>query len=190
MNAVYIGAGIDINPPIYLKNINNFYYFDSQPNSEFGLHKYILDNGINAFERPNFIFELDLIMKTNDFNLNNIINNYRLYINKEQKIHYYTNIAIPELYIKINNIINNFDTLIIAGHDPDSIILNSTTKKLHFIGFQGTYYGKESIPENPNSIINRLHNKEIINKFKQYTYIYNDGTKKTFNDWESYCKHI
>ena len=185
MNAIYIGAGTDLRPVNYLKYIKNFNYLDSQPNSEFGLLEYIDETGKNAFSRPKFIKNLDLEMNNNNFNLINVNDNLRVYSNKEQTINYYTNISIPELYKKINKDIENFDILIVAGHDPDSIILDATKNNIHFIGFEGTCYSPDgNPPDNPNSIINRLHNEEISNRFNKYTYIYNNGTNKTFDTWK------
>jgi|MDSY01.1.fsa_nt_gb hypothetical protein len=185
MNAIYIGAGIDLCPVNYLKYIKNFNYLDSQPNSEFGLLEYIDETGKNGFSRPKFIKNLDSKMNNNNFNLINVNDNLRVYSNKKQIINYYTNISIPELYKKINKNIENFDTLIVAGHDPDSIILDATKNNIHFIGFEGTCYSPDgNPPDNPNSIITRLHNEEISNRFNKYTYIYNNGTNKTFDTWK------
>ena len=39
----------------------------------------------------------------------------------------------------------NVDNLIVAGHDPDSIILLGN--KIHFIFFENTEYNKEDTPE-------------------------------------------
>jgi len=179
MNAIYIGAGTDLRPVNYIKYIKNFIYLDSQPNSEFGIKQALEWNDgehtgkfTDGFSRPKFIKNLDSEMNNNNFNLINVNDNLRVYSNKEQIINYYTNISIPELYKKINKNIENFDTLIVAGHDPDSIILDATKNNIHFIGFEGTCYSPDdNPPDNPNSIITRLHNEEISNRFNKYTYI-------------------
>ena len=191
MNAVYIGAGIDLCPVNYLKYIKNFNYLDSQPNSEFGMQQALewkkgewTGKFTDGYFRPNFIKNLDSEMNKNNFYLTNVNDNLRVYSNKEQTINYYTNISIPELYKKINKNIENFDTLIVAGHDPDSIILDATNNKIHFIGLEGTCFSPDGDPpDNPNSIITRLHNEEITNQFNKYTYIY-DGTNKSFDTWK------
>ena len=63
----------------------------------------------------------------------------------------------PVIFKKVEDI--NFEvpdqnTIIVSGHDPDSIFLKYTTQRLIFIGIEGTYFDKDEIEENPNSIIN------------------------------------
>ena len=187
MKAVYIGAGIDLRPLTVLTNIKEFYYLDGQPNSEFGTLKSIRPNGTNGFSRPNFIPMLDEEMKKNKMNLINIDNNLRVYSNGKQKVKYYTNTAIPGHYDIIKEDIKNFTTLIVAGHDPDSIILESSHNKINFVGFENTSYYNESNSyiENYNSVIHRLHNGNIENKFNQFSY-YKQGKMLYFNSWKDF----
>lgn len=191
MCAVYIGAGTDTLPIKFLNN-KKFYYFDSQPFSEFGSKQCgkIMSNGFDGFSRPDFIPKLDKVMSRHNIKLLNKFDNTRIYSNGNKIVQYHTNIAIPDHYETIKNIIYDFDTLIVAGHDPDSIILDSTKKKIHFIGFEDTVYDNENEyecgPENPNGIINRLHTGEITHKFNKYTFYYNDGTNQSFNTWKAF----
>ena len=129
--ALYVGAGLDVQPIIKNKNIKIFHYIDGQPNSEFGIDEYILEKGKNAFSRPNFISNLDKQMNKHNIKLININNNnnIRTYSNGFQTIYYYTNTSIPEHFNKISKYIQNIDTLIIIGYDPSSIILNNINKK-------------------------------------------------------------
>jgi hypothetical protein len=197
MTAVYIGAGTDIRPIQFLKYIKTFYYFDGQPFSEFGTDqaKEWKDGKwtgkfTDGFSRPHFIPELDTNMTSINMELINTIDNLRIYSDGNQTVHYYTNTALPEHYEKIKNTIRNFDTLLIAGHDPDSIILDAARNKLHFIGFEDTIFHNENEseggPDAPNSVTNKLHIEEITNRFDKYTYVYNNGTQISFDDWPSF----
>ena len=189
MNALYIGAGIDVKPIKYFDKIKTFNYIDSQPYSEFGLIECIDENGINLYSRPNFIDNFNSEISKIRFSFINTINNKIIYSNRRQVVNYYINIAIPELYNDVKTNIKNFDTLIVAGHDPDSIILNATNNKIHFIGFEDTYYGKEDIPENPNSIVNRLNNNQINDRFNKYSFVSNNNTITVFDNWLSFRKY-
>ncbi len=123
--------------------------------------------------------------------LTSVVSNLRVYSNDTQNIYYYTNSAIPELYNKIKKPIENFNILIIAGYHPDSIILDATSKKIHLILYQKTFYGVDN--ENLNSIINRLHRGEINDRFYKYTLIMQDtgtmestGEQIEFDTWEDF----
>jgi len=187
-SALYIGAGLDMRPLQDLKYITKFNYIDSLPNSEFGIYEYTKNN-INYFNNPNFILNLDNIMNENKFNLINDINDVRVYSNQKQIIYYNVNIAIPELFFEIQHYIKDFDTLIVAGYDPDSIILDANNNKIHFIGYEGTYYDKNVYDDTQNSIIYKLHTNEINYRFYKYTYITNQGEFKSFTTWKSFYKY-
>lgn len=200
MTAIYIGAGVDIRPIQLLKYIKIFYYIDGQPFSEFGtMQAEEWEDGgwtgkfTDGFSRPKFIPELDKNMTSINMKLINIFDNIRIYSDGDQTVHYYTNTAIPEHYEKIKDTIIYFDTLIVAGHDPDSIFIDTTKNKIHFIGFEGTSYYNENENEygsdEPNGVVNRLHIKEITNRFEKYTYIHDNGTHLSFDDWKSYYDH-
>ena len=190
--ALYVGAGTDSNPVFDLPYIKTFYYLDSQPKSEFGIQKY----GSDGFKkilgnRPKFIKQLNIEMDSYNMKLISINSNLRVYSNDTQNIYYYTNIAIPELYNEIKKPIENFNILIIAGYHPDSIILDATTKKIHLILYQNTFYGEDD--ENLNSIINRLHRGEINDRFYKYTLIMQElctmestGEQISFDTWDEF----
>jgi len=190
MKAIYIGAGTDVRPIKFLKEITNFYYFDGQPHSEFGakLSGITTKNGFDGFSRPNFISNLDQEMNAINMKLEKVNNNLRIYANNDKKVYYYTNTAIPEDYQLIEDKIKNFDTLIVAGHDPDSCFLNSTNKKINFIGAEGTYYGNNEF-ESYNSVIYRMYNDNIQNKFNSFSYIKKDGRVFKFESWDDYISY-
>ena len=192
MIAIYIGAGVDIKPIKFLKYIKTFYYFDGQPFSEFGTMQSnnIMPNGMDGFSRPNFIPTLDENMESINMKLINKFDNTRIYSDGNQTVYYYTNTAIPDHYEEIKNTIKDFDTLIVAGHDPDSMFLDATINKIHFIGFEGTCYHYENEScDVPDGITNKLHVGEITNRFNKYTYINNKGVQSSFDDWGSYYNY-
>ena len=194
MKAVYIGAGCDIRPVRLFRGIKNFYFFDGQPYSEFGTKQCgtIMKDGSDGYSRPNFISNLDESMSNNNMKLVNVFNHIRVYSNGEQRVYYHTNTAIPEHYERIKNTIRNFDTLIVAGHDPDSIFLDATRKKINFIGCEGTVFQNEydNLPDNGHSIIYRMHNDNIRTKFNSFTYMKNDGRKFNFDSWNDYYLYV
>ena len=190
--ALYIGAGIDTRPFQLCDWITKFYCVDGQPHSEFGtlLSGRICKGGYDGFSRPNFIKELEEEYLKNDFILTgNNIHDQRFYTNnKNQIVCYYVNTAIPDHHFKFRDVCKEIDTLVVSGHDPDSIFLDYVTNRLDFIGFEGTYYGDQEI-ENHNSIISRLHRNEINQYFKSYIYFHNDGKKITFSFWEDFMDY-
>lgn len=187
MKAVYIGAGTDTRPIENFKDIKLFYYIDGQPNSEFGtLQSGIIRNdGSDGFYRPKFISKLDDNMKSIGLKLINIYGNLRIYSNNDQMVYYYTNTAIPDHYKYLKDKINNFDTLIVAGHDPDSIFLNTTSKNMHFIGCQGTSYFNGEY-ENENSVVYKMHNSDLKSKFNKFTFLSNCNRINNFDTWNSF----
>lgn len=190
MKAIYIGAGTDVRPIKFLKEIKNFYYFDGQPYSEYGtkLSGTIMKNGFDGYSRPNFVSNLDQEMNTINMKLVKINDNLRTYSNGDKVVYYYTNTAIPEHYEIIKDKIKNFNTLIVAGHDPDSCFLNATSKNLDFIGFEGTVYGNYEFESN-NSLIYKMHNCNIINKFNSFSFVKNDGRIFNFKTWDDYISY-
>ena len=190
--ALYVGAGDHIYPITDLPHIKYFYCLDSQPNSEYGFEKYGFDGiKVSSGERPEFIANLDTKMAEFDMQLTTVVSNLRMYSNDTQNIYYYTNIAIPELYEEIKKPIENFNTLIISGYHPDSIILDATTKKIHLILYQDTCYCENE--ENTNSIISRLYRYEISERFYKYTLIRQEGgiyettgEQISFDTWDEF----
>ena len=204
MTAVYVGAGQDMRPVNDFKHIHTFYYMDGQPNSEFGVMRskewkdgQWTGKFTNGFSRPYFIPELDKTMLKINMKLVNVKNNLRTYTNGKQTVHYYTNTAMPEHYDNMKKIINKFDTLIVAGHDPDSIFLNATKNKIHFIGYENTSYVNDAFDpndptyineyvENYNSAVYRLHNDNIQQKFSKFSYVENNKNICDFNHWNDF----
>jgi len=187
MKAVYVGAGLDTRPIEHFKEIKLFYYIDGQPNSEFGIlqSETIMENGLNAYYRPQFISNLDNNMTNIGLTLINVYGNLRIYSNNDQMVYYYTNSAIPEHYEHLKNKIQNFDTLIVKGHDPDSIFLDATSNKIHFIGSQGTCYSNDEF-ENDNSIIYKMHNCDLKTKFHKFSFLSKCNRINEFDTWDKF----
>jgi hypothetical protein len=179
MIALYIGSssGLDFRflDTDNFNFINKYYYIYKYPNSIYDSHTESI-----------FINNLDRKMKFYDMNLSKINSNIRTYFNKikNKTIIYYTNTIIPENYELIKSI--DYDALIVAGHDPDSCILNNR-KNINFIGLNNTYYCNSEF-KNDNSVLYKLHNCESFRqKFNNYTY-YNHNSKKIgyFNNFDSF----
>ena len=187
MKAIYVGAGIDTSPIENFKDIKLFYYIDGQPNSEFGVMQsgIIRSDGSDGFSRPNFISKLDNNMKDVGLKLINVYDNLRIYSNNDQMVYYYTNTSIPEHYEYLKDKINDFDKLIVMGHDPDSIILNATTKDIHFIGNQGTCYSNDEF-ENENSVVYKIYNSDMINRFNKFSYLSKYNRIYEFDKWNKF----
>lgn len=187
MKAVYVGAGLDTRPIEHFKEIKLFYYIDGQPNSEFGVMQsgIIRSDGSDGFSRPNFIPKLNHNMKEVGLELVNVYDNLRIYSNNDQMVYYYTNTSIPEHYEYLKDKINNFDTLIVIGHDPDSIFLNATSKDIHFIGSQGTCYLNDEF-ESENSVVYKMHNCDLETKFHKFSFLSKCNRINEFDTWDKF----
>lgn len=187
MKAIYIGAGTDTSPIENFKDIKLFYYIDGQPNSEFGVMQsgIIRSDGSDGFSRPNFIPKLDNNMKEVGLKLVNIYDNLRIYSNNDQMVYYYTNTSIPEHYEYLKDKINDFDTLIVMGHDPDSIFLNATSKDIHFIGNHITCYSHDEF-ESENSIVYKMHNSDIRKRFRKFSFLSKYNKIFDFYEWDKF----
>ena len=182
MKAIYLGAGIDIRPIKYCPDITHFYYIDGQPYSEYGILQStsINPDGTNGYSRPLFLQSLDQRMDSIGMKLVSIDGNVRTYNNGIQTVSYLTNTENPTHYNKYKSIVNDFDVVIVSGHDPNSKFMDATSKKCKFIGFEGTVYHYDKL-EDPASLITRLHKKEIA--YSEYTYITRSGIKFNFSRW-------
>ena len=154
MKAVYFGAGCDFEYFKYLpKDINHFYFIDSQPFSEFGsltYYKYETKNlnfflnfilyylpclkplflkKINGFSRPNFIDDLRLEAIKNDIKLVSEEHNKLIFKYQNQFITYFINTSAPEHLDLIGNDISGFEHIMIMGFCPDQNILEYTSEK-------------------------------------------------------------
>lgn len=118
--AVYIGPNTDIIPVLLLKDIKEFIYIDSLPQSQYGIDFFESGESYSS----TFLSDLDTILINNNFNFIKSTDNYLEYKNPTQTLKYFINTPFPE---KINDNIKkeiyNCDSLIIAGFNPNKIIL-------------------------------------------------------------------
>jgi hypothetical protein len=189
--ALYIGAGTDTLPFIHCNWINNYICIDSQPYSEYGtLQSGTLDaHGNDTYSRPEFLDDLDVAYEKIGFRMKKSESNprnMRWYSNFQTNIFYYVNTAIPNHHYLFKHAFKDINALVVSGHDPDSILLDYTSKRLDFIGIEGTCYDAEENPDNPNSILSRLHRGDIQCHFSKYYFIHKDGTKKMFRLWDDF----
>ena len=198
MSAAYFGAGTDVRPIQFCKE-HTFHYVDSQPYSEFGiLQAKEWKNGCwtgrfnDGFSRPHFIPQLDKNMAEINMKLTNVSGDVRTYTDGTKTVIYHTNTAIPEHCEKIRKSVENCDTIIVAGHDPHSKVLECFKKKLNFIGGETTVYEPYDpyyIEEEKYSLTNLLHENKIQHKFKSYQFMTNQGKFKKFNTWTEFWKY-
>lgn len=189
MSLLYVGAGCDISPIKHFDNIKIFYFIDSQPFSEFGIIQsgYITEHGYDGFYRPLFIQELDYTMNSYSMKLISCEGNIRIYSDGIKVVNYFVNTSIPEHYELIKEHIKDFNILFVAGHDPDSIILNNKDN-ITFIGSEGTSYYPDN-GDNIHSLINNINKKYISNKFKQFIFVHKNGNQIKMDSWDSFFEY-
>jgi len=193
MKAVYVGAGTDTRPIRHLKNMSHLYCIDGQPFSEFGAMTHQCDPtycrpGCTGYSRQSFLPKLDDAMRSVSQQLvSSPIKEIREYRPSNGSdgpaVTYFTNIAIPEHVDKVQDEIANFDMLIVAGHDPHSRIMDCTTKRVVFIGFEGTAYSEG---EAEGHVITRLRGEPRFRKrFSSFIFVTN-GYLHHFGSWDGF----
>ena len=182
MSAAYFGAGTDVRPIKFCAE-NTFYYVDSQPYSEFGLRRSKeWKDGVwtgkytNGFSRPRFIPELDRQMAFIDMELLKVEGDIRTYTDGKKTVIYHTNTAIPEHCEKIRKVVEDCDTLIVAGHHPHSRMVQCFKNKVAFIGLEDTHFSSYD-PEG-----------KVRHKFKSYSYLSSQGTFRKFDTWQAFAQ--
>lgn len=178
--AVYIGAGLDLIPVLICRYIKKFIYIDSQPFSEHGSsvctkndekiiasietrEKYEKNN---LFDRFNFRFRLDKLMKQNNFLLMSESKYCLLFKNDlGQVIKYHISCAFPEFITdEIVEDIAQCNTLILCGHHPKKIILALMKEPKFIIGNCRTVY--QEYDDDESQIIKYLNeNPYIVEKY-------------------------
>jgi len=190
MKAVYVGAGLDIRPLIDLSNIiNDFHYIDSLPFSIHGTKCSYDENHKNIFSRNWFLSELNNKLDKIEYKLQNSYDNLLIYENtiNNIKLYYHINTSIPEHIQRIQKYIQNFDYLIVAGHDPHMNIIFTTNKKIDFIGYYRTSYSNP-LEDNETiiyeyTVVEELYKNTINKSFNSFTYIDEEHYLHKFNNW-------
>ena len=193
MKAVYVGAGTDTRPIRYLKDISHLYCIDGQPFSEFGTGVHACNpdychDDCSGYSRPGFLPRLDEEMKVVSRRLvsspEDEIREYRpSHGANGLAVTYFTNTAIPEHVDNVQDKVADFDMLIVAGHDPHSRIMDCTTKRVVFIGFEGTVYSEG---EDKGHVITRLVDEPMFRKrFRSFIFVIN-GYPHHFGTWSGF----
>ena len=190
-HALYIGAGIDNIPMKYCDWIHIFTCMDSQPYSEFGVQQSGKINiyGHDEFYRPDFIENVNKSYYNIGYELHDPINgNIRCYSNGTQSIFYYMNTSIPDHHNQVKIPFSEIDSVIVSGHDPDCIFLKYTTKRLSFIGVEGTSFDKIE-NDSTNTLVQCLHNGKYCFFFYNYFFLHKDGTFREFLFWDDFMNY-
>lgn len=140
--AIYVGAGIDIQPILLFPEIDIFYYIDSQPFSVHGTRA-IYETQVNLLGRIDFTDRLDNTFE-NVLKMKLTFSSYflRIYKNEKVQVYYCTNTSFPEDYKYIKHIFDspNLYAFIMCGYDPHSVMLKHLEKPIIFIGNDRTCY--------------------------------------------------
>lgn len=174
---IYIGAGKDIEPVFDYPEVLEWVFLDSQPLSEFGIHR---DKG---FERPNFLKNLKNKYKLFDFNLKAVNDNTMIFENLDrcQRITYICNTAFPEELEKYNELLSNWNYIVVKGFIPKIDIMKycRTDSKLNFCGGHNTVYQEDIDKFEGPDLVNKLYcDQKLEQKFKNFTFKY---ASKIFN---------
>ena len=84
--SIYIGAGSDVRPLIFLNDIDVYYYIYSQSYSKFCKLEYLNENRFNLYSRPNFVSSVDKELLKLKYKLLLNQENMRIYNNKNKYI--------------------------------------------------------------------------------------------------------
>ena len=174
MKAVYIGAGLDLEP-LDLP-MNEFIYIDSQPFSEFGTYAYTESEKKtctkktrfrNLFSRPQFLNDLKAKMVEKGYHIINRTEDFIVFTNNTKKIKYYYSCSFPEFVeSRLLNELKTCDTIIACGYDPHPVILDYIKPRPQFIGNSTTCY-TEFKEDSLCKVLNE--NPRLIRKYLQMT---------------------
>ena len=188
-HALYIGAGTDTIPLVHCPWIQRFTCIDSQPYSEYGiLQSGRIDAcGNDEYARPHFIQDLDNAYMQEGFRLTGMgRDTMRCYSNQNKHVFYYYNTSIPDHHSRMKLAFKDIDTIIVSGHDPDCIFLNYTTKRLMFIGVEGTSFDAH---EGSNGLITSFHKGKNQFFFRSYLFLHQNGETKEFPFWDEFLNY-
>ena len=187
MKAVYIGAGLDIEP--LNLHINDFIYIDSLPFSEHGTTAYTEYHEEitctkktrirNLFSRPRFLTTLEENMSEKGYKIVKRTGDFIVFKNTK-KIKYYYSCSFPEFVEdELRNELKTCDTIIACGYNPDPVILDYIKPRPLFIGNNNTSYEGDALfgvlHENPGLI------RSYLNMDTMDTYNSLDALKKYQN---------
>jgi len=172
MKAVYIGAGLDLEPLELC--INHFIYIDSQPFSEHGATAYTTEPIVctkktrfrNLFSRPQFLENLEICMFQKGYHIIKRTGDFIVFKNNTKKIKYYYSCSFPEFVEDgLLNELKTCDTIIACGYNPHSSILDYIKPYPTFIGNGNTSYTEFK----EDSLFSAIHENPRISKYLQMT---------------------
>jgi hypothetical protein len=183
--AVYIGAGCNINPILIMKDIKKFIYIDSSPFSMHGTNVYTHNNNEsfnatletrelyennNMLGYSNFKDEFDIRMKQNNFVLVSETKYCWIYTNNDQLVKYHVSCAFPEFAVSNPEIIRDIsesNILIVCGHNPNKLILKMMKEIKYVICDCKTGYFLSDDEDEKDSVITYLlENPDIVTHYK------------------------
>ena len=188
-HALYIGAGSDTIPLVHCPWIQRFTCIDSQPYSEYGILQSgrIDAYGNDEYARPDFLKDLDHAYIQEGFRLTGMgRDTMRCYSNQKKYVFYYYNTSIPDHHSRMKLAFKDIDTIIVSGHDPDCIFLNYTTKRLMFIGVEGTSFDAH---EGSNGLITSFHKGKNQFFFRSYLFLHQNGETKEIPFWDEFLNY-
>lgn len=170
--ALYIGAGRDVRPIRYLKDVKTFIYVDSQPESEFpGVYDNYNHNFIQDFEYKIVLMGFEPCGCGGG--------GFYSYVKKDVTVKYYFNMAFPD---KMSNSLRadiaRCDSLILAGYDPDQSVLDMMSKPVRILLWSNSCYNLEDCEEN-STVARVTRDKTDISRIEFYKKEYVKMTLET-----------
>jgi hypothetical protein len=123
-SAFYPGAGLDMSPIVLCPDIKHWYYFDSQPLSEYG--SYIINKNTYSERKERFIRRLGTVFHQIGFECVSIIDSTFLFLNHDTatSVTYYINKIFPDDL----GIVPPCGFLVMCGFDIESAFTDSMNK--------------------------------------------------------------
>lgn len=158
--ALYIGAGLDVRPIRALSHIKDFLYIDSRPSTQ----QPEWDKSYRQYD-SSFAHEFSLKMEAMDFTFDdfNIHKHHPFlvrYTKQDKRVTYLFNTPFLSSGLPMhfsNDMLKDFDTLIVAGFSPHKNIIQYMKKPIHIICFEGTCYSEDDSDDSKDTITDAMH---------------------------------
>jgi hypothetical protein len=207
---LYVGAGSHVDPLEHFYDTKEFIFVDSTPKNEYGYDYYT-----RYFYRPLFLTELKLNLLKYNFKIYDEIKLTNLYyeINKEylestklyfsdkkglnlrneRNLTYYISTGFPNTYYEIEKHIKqdlkDVNTVLVSGHNPNSVFVKDIEKPFYFIGYSTTVFPKDyesCFEDDEDSVMSYiLKNPKDV---KSYVHVKHSGEKTFFNSYDAFYK--
>jgi len=178
IQALYIGAGLDIVPVLVLKDIKKFIYIDSQPFSDHGtsvckkdftsdkatIETREIHEEDNLFGRTNFKSSFHTIATRNSFTQLSETKYCGIYKNQyDQIIKYHMSCSFPEFVTdEIREDIAQCNTLILCGYSPNKVVLTMMKSPDYVIANCHTVYTDDESEDSESTISYLVNNPTVI----------------------------